>query len=133
MTLPNEVREAMARAMCSQGGFDPDERMANDGPRWRCYLPGVDAALSALEAAGWTPVKLETVVDAAYAKGRADALEEAAQMAEIDARAISKGTHGRMGSTTAIGDHIAQAIRAIASIESAALLTASNPKEKPDV
>lgn len=62
---------------------------------------------------------LERAIDAALTATRMDALEEAAQMAEIDARAISKGAHGRMGSTTAVGDHIAQAIRALASIERA--------------
>ena len=47
-----ELIEVMARAQCSEGGFDHDERMPNDGPRWGYYVPGVTAALAALEAAG---------------------------------------------------------------------------------
>lgn len=47
-----ELIEVMARAQCSEGGFDPDERMPNDGPRWGYYVPGVEVALAALEAAG---------------------------------------------------------------------------------
>lgn len=48
-----EVTEAMARAMCIDGGFDPDEMMPNDGPRWRYYVPSARAALAAmLEAVG---------------------------------------------------------------------------------
>lgn len=43
-----EARETVARAMCKQGGFDPDELMINDGWRWRYYVPGADAALAAL-------------------------------------------------------------------------------------
>lgn len=32
--------ESLARRICFQvGGFDPDEIMANDGPRWRYYIP----------------------------------------------------------------------------------------------
>lgn len=42
-----EQVEAAARAMCVEGGFDPDEIMANDGPRWRYYAPGAVAALNA--------------------------------------------------------------------------------------
>lgn len=40
--------EAMARANCRSGGFDPDEMMANGGPRWRYYEPGCTAAYNAL-------------------------------------------------------------------------------------
>lgn len=36
--------ETVARAACAQGGFDPDEMMPNDGPRWRYYVPGAQAA-----------------------------------------------------------------------------------------
>ena len=39
--------EAAARAMCVAGGFDPDEMMSNDGPRWRYYVPSARAALAA--------------------------------------------------------------------------------------
>ena len=40
--------EVVARALCIEGGFDPDERMPNDGPRWRYYEPGAKAAIDAL-------------------------------------------------------------------------------------
>ena len=53
------IIEAMARAMCVEGGFDPDERMPNDGPRWGYYVPGVTAALAAIEAAGVRLVPVE--------------------------------------------------------------------------
>jgi hypothetical protein len=42
--------ERVARALCEQGGFDPDEIMANDGPRWRYYEPGARAAIAALRS-----------------------------------------------------------------------------------
>jgi hypothetical protein len=38
----------MARAMCADGGFDPEEPMPDDGPRWRYYVPGATAAHDAL-------------------------------------------------------------------------------------
>lgn len=41
--------EAAARAMCKQGSFDPDERMPNDGPRWKYYVDGARAALTAAD------------------------------------------------------------------------------------
>lgn len=47
-TPPAELIEAMARAYCVNAGFDPDEIMPNDGPRWRYYVPGCTAALAAL-------------------------------------------------------------------------------------
>lgn len=53
------LREAVARAQSAAGGFDPDEIMPNGGPRWRYYLPSTDAALSAIEAAGWRIVPAE--------------------------------------------------------------------------
>lgn len=53
------LREAVARAQCAAGGLDPDEIMPNGGPRWRYYLPTTDAALSAIEAAGWRIVPVE--------------------------------------------------------------------------
>lgn len=43
---------------------------------------------------------------------RAEAFKEAAEIAREDARAISKGTFGRLGSIEAIGRHIAEAIEA---------------------
>ena len=51
------MREKIARAMCVEGGFDPDEIMPNDGPRWRYYAPSASAALSALKTA--TPEMVE--------------------------------------------------------------------------
>ena len=42
------VVKTVARAMCVQGGFDPDQIMANEGPRWRYYVPGACAAIAAL-------------------------------------------------------------------------------------
>ncbi len=52
MTSPREQAiEAAAKVMCESGGFNPDEIMANDGPRWRCYVPGATAAIDAYESA----------------------------------------------------------------------------------
>ncbi len=42
--------QAVARAMCLEGGFNPDEIMPNDGPRWCYYVGGAQAAISALAA-----------------------------------------------------------------------------------
>ena len=39
--------EAAARAMCVAGGFDPDEMMSNDGPRWRYYVDGLTPTIAA--------------------------------------------------------------------------------------
>lgn len=44
--VTDEMVEKAARAMCEQGGYDPEERMPNDGPRWRYYCDGARAALS---------------------------------------------------------------------------------------
>ena len=55
MTTPmtrDDIVELMARGTCTSGGLDPDFVMANDGPRWRYYVPLVEESLSALEAAG---------------------------------------------------------------------------------
>lgn len=52
MTSPREQAiEAAAKVMCEAGGFNPDEIMANDGPRWRHYVPGATAAIDAYESA----------------------------------------------------------------------------------
>jgi hypothetical protein len=40
--------EKAARAACEDAGFDPDEIMANGGPRWRYYAPTVRAVLAAI-------------------------------------------------------------------------------------
>jgi hypothetical protein len=44
------LAESVARAMCADGGFDPNEIMANDGPRWKYYESGATAAITALSA-----------------------------------------------------------------------------------
>lgn len=49
MQVTDEKVEIAARAMCIQGGFDPDERMPNDGPRWKYYAYGARAALTVSE------------------------------------------------------------------------------------
>lgn len=51
--------EQAARAMCREGGFDPNEIMPNDGQRWRYYVPAVQAALRAIGEPGL--VELERV------------------------------------------------------------------------
>lgn len=43
--------QAVARAMCLAGGFDPDEIMPNDGPRWGYYTDAAKAAIAAIDAA----------------------------------------------------------------------------------
>jgi len=40
--------EKIARAMCVEGGYDPDDTMPNDGPRWRYYEPLARAGLTAI-------------------------------------------------------------------------------------
>jgi len=40
--------EKVARAMCVEGGYDPNELMPNDGPRWRYYMPNASAAIRAM-------------------------------------------------------------------------------------
>ena len=39
------VIEDVARANRASGGFDPDEIMSNDAPRWRYYVPGAEATI----------------------------------------------------------------------------------------
>lgn len=63
-TPTDDEREGLARAMCLSGGYDPDERMPNDGPRWRYYVPGADAALAYL-----APVRAREIA-AAEARGQ---------------------------------------------------------------
>lgn len=57
-TPPADAVELAARAMCAEGGFDPDEIMPNDGLRWKYYVPGAQAAL----AAGYPPLVAENKV-----------------------------------------------------------------------
>lgn len=47
MKITYEMVERAARAICVEGGFDPNERMPNDGPRWKYYAPNARAALTA--------------------------------------------------------------------------------------
>lgn len=44
------MREKMARALCFEDGYDPDDDGGIPGvKRWRSYLGMADAALSAME------------------------------------------------------------------------------------
>ena len=49
--------EKVARAMCVAGGYSPDEIMPNDGPRWRYYVPGTEAAIAKIEGETWEHTK----------------------------------------------------------------------------
>lgn len=40
------LEEKVARAMCAANSMDADERMPNDGPRWRYYVPCARAAIA---------------------------------------------------------------------------------------
>lgn len=51
MTPTDTLREAVARALCTSDGFHEES--------WEVYLSGADAALSAIEAAGWRVVPAE--------------------------------------------------------------------------
>ena len=44
----SELIEKVARAMCADAGFDPEQVMPNDGPRWRYYQPQARAAIAAV-------------------------------------------------------------------------------------
>jgi hypothetical protein len=66
----DKTLEAAARSMCVEGGFDPDEIMANDGPRWRYYVPGAEAAISAYlssTSAGVTEEQREHILETVVA------------------------------------------------------------------
>lgn len=45
--VTDEMVGKAAVAMCKQAGFDPYERMPNDGPRWKYYMESARAALEA--------------------------------------------------------------------------------------
>ena len=47
----SEMINRVARAVCVQGGFDPDTIQANDGPLWKYYVPGAKAAVEAMKEA----------------------------------------------------------------------------------
>ena len=44
----SELVEKTARAMCADAGFDPEQVMPNDGPRWKYYEPQARAAIAAV-------------------------------------------------------------------------------------
>ena len=44
----SDLIEKVARAMCADAGFDPEQVMPNDGPRWRYYQPQARAAIAAV-------------------------------------------------------------------------------------
>jgi len=65
MTDPDsDVIEKVARAICLDGGFNPDERMPNDGPRWKYYETLAQAAIAALKAGGWAKQKWRPIEEA---------------------------------------------------------------------
>jgi hypothetical protein len=70
--IDEKALEAACRMGCIQGGFDPNEVMANDGPRWRYYVPLATAMIRAFVAAA----------DASSSTARVAALEEALRDAE---------------------------------------------------
>ena len=49
--------EKVSRALCSEGGFDPDEIMANDGPRWKYYEGAARAAIGAMPETDWDDLR----------------------------------------------------------------------------
>lgn len=77
--------ERVARAMCQQGGFDPDEQMPNDGPRWRYYVPGARTAIEAMRE----PTK--PMYAAAYAAFVPASDAQACWQAMTDAALAEKG------------------------------------------
>jgi hypothetical protein len=85
---PDDVIEAMARAMCVSYDMDPDElERASDRtdemvPRWMTEVPHVLALLRAASAAGWRMARkldLYEVLNRAY--GHEIATEMVAQLA----------------------------------------------------
>ena len=46
--MTEDLREAVARAMCYEGGFDPDEMIFKSHRRWHAYLKVADAAIAAV-------------------------------------------------------------------------------------
>ena len=65
---------AAAIAMCEEGGFDPNEIMSNDGPRWRYYVPGAEVSVRAYLSA------LPAQPDHFATAGNMVSVEEVAQM-----------------------------------------------------
>jgi uncharacterized coiled-coil protein SlyX len=60
-----ELVERVARALCVAGhsGFNPDEIMPNDGPRWRYYEPSARAAIAAMPDRAALVAELERLKD----------------------------------------------------------------------
>ena len=126
-TLPNEVREAAFDAAfavlidpASPGPNIPLETADDLAAVKQCTRMALDAALSALEAAGWVCVPVEPTSDMVE-YGRQDALNPASlDWMELGYR------HGR---NTMYAPSLVRRIweRMIAATP----LTASNPKEKP--
>ncbi len=44
----NDLVEKVAREMCTKAGWDPDDIMPNDGPRWKYWVPNARAAIAAV-------------------------------------------------------------------------------------
>lgn len=87
MSEQTDTIEAVACSMCIAGGFDPDEMMPNDGPRWRYYVPGAQAAIAAhtkalVEGAGEYTELLELLAFHAERQG-GDNLYDDAQVAIV--------------------------------------------------
>ena len=81
----------LARAMCEQGLYDPDETMDNGGPRWKYYIPLVDAIMPVI------------------ARQRLAGMEQAAVIAE---RQKSTDTDWDASYWNQCADRVATAIRA---------------------
>lgn len=104
MTSFSKAREAAARAICIAGGFDPNDITPdNGGGDWPFVY--IDAVLSAFEEAG-----LKLMHESALRQARADALEEAAALADIEAN-----TGEYTGDIARVGQHrnLAISIRAL--------------------
>ena len=78
-TSEAELVEAMARVLCIASGFDPDDMMANDGPRWRYYTPGDIATIPIIAAQRAEGFR-------AGVEASAKALEADAQLCDCHAR-----------------------------------------------
>lgn len=46
--MSDDLVEKVARAMCADAGFDQEQVMPNDGPRWRYYESQARAAIAAV-------------------------------------------------------------------------------------
>ena len=129
-TLPNEVREAGAKAIC-RANPEWAPICLDNGPAGRapcstenCLAArAFDAALSALEAAGWEVNR----------KGTREALEPFAKLAaDIDGDEFGSALDDNMLIGVCSSYEVPISNPTIGDLRrAAALLTASNPKEKP--